>query len=321
MRVYLATAPFLTVSILMAQALPPQDRVHVFERKIAEAGAVAAVPADNLQFIATEFSFGDKAVTGAPYSAEAITETTQTLADGNKISRKNSAQLYRDSEGRTRRDQTIGHIGPWSTRSNFKSSIIHDPVAEQHYILEPETKTARKLPSVRLLTRPQVAGASGPAEPGVQIAFPPLARMPHPEITEDIRIEGPHVQIRRVGPGSGRPDGQAAVKNESLGTKVIEGLVAEGTRTTLTIKAGEIGNERPIDVVTERWYSPELKVVVMTQNSDPRMGETVYKLTNVQRSEPGRYLFEVPPDYTIKESNTRHPQVEVFKTTGPAPRD
>ena len=74
-----------------------------------------------------------------------------------------------------------------------------------------------------------------------------------------------------------------------------------GTRSTFTIPAGQIGNERPIDIVSERWYSPELQTIVMTRNSDPRTGETIYKLTNIQRSEPMRSLFEVPADYTLKE--------------------
>src|SRR5437870_8812925 len=63
---------------------------------------------DNMVFVATEMSFGGKVVKGAPYSAQAVTESLQTLADGNRIVHKNTAQVYRDSEGRTRRDQTVG---------------------------------------------------------------------------------------------------------------------------------------------------------------------------------------------------------------------
>jgi hypothetical protein len=318
MKASLTTAAFLAASISMAQTPPPTEGVRVLTHKISDAGAwVAGAPADNINFVATEFSFADKTVTGAPYSAEAVTETTQTLADGNKISRKNSAQVFRDSQGRTRRDQTIEHIGPWSTQSGFKSSIIHDPVAGQHYILEPQTKIARKLPDLKLtnVIRSRVPGAESAAEPPVRMT---MASPAHPAVmAEEIRIAGPQVELRRIGPGGVGPQGSAAFNNESLGTKALEGLVAEGTRTILTIPAGQIGNERPIEVVPERWYSPELQVVVMTRNSDPRTGETVYKLINVQRGEPGRHLFEVPPDYTIKESNTRQPHFEVFKPAVP----
>jgi hypothetical protein len=87
-------------------------------------------------------------------------------------------------------------------------------------------------------------------------------------------------------------------QNESLGKQMMEGVEVEGTRTRITIPAGQIGNERPIEIVSERWFSPELKVVIMSRNSDPRMGETVYKLTNISRAEPPRTLFEVPADFS-----------------------
>src|SRR2546428_519360 len=93
----------------------------------------------------------------------------------------------------------------------------------------------------------------------------------------------------------------SSAKTESLGTQAIEGLQAEGTRTTFTIPAGQIGNDRPIDIVDERWYSPDLQVVVLSKHSDPRMGEHVYRLTNITRAEPARTLFEVPSDYTVTE--------------------
>jgi hypothetical protein len=90
-------------------------------------------------------------------------------------------------------------------------------------------------------------------------------------------------------------------RTESLGKHNIGGVEAEGTKTTVTIPAGEIGNERPIEIVSERWYSPELQTVVMTRHSDPRFGETSYRLANIDRSEPARSLFEVPAGYTIEE--------------------
>ena len=91
-------------------------------------------------------------------------------------------------------------------------------------------------------------------------------------------------------------------KMEQLGKQTIEGVEAEGQRATITIPAGEIGNEQPILIVSETWYSPELQVTVMSRHSDPRMGETVYRLTGINRAEPSHLLFEVPADYTIKEA-------------------
>jgi TonB family protein len=94
--------------------------------------------------------------------------------------------------------------------------------------------------------------------------------------------------------------GEENAKSESLGKQSVEGVEAEGTRRTVEIPVGEIGNERPIQIVFERWYSPELQVVVMTKHSDPRFGETTYRLTSINRSEPARELFEVPADYTLR---------------------
>jgi hypothetical protein len=90
-------------------------------------------------------------------------------------------------------------------------------------------------------------------------------------------------------------------KEESLGTQTMEGVEVEGTRYTTTIPAGEIGNELPINIVTEKWYSQELRQVIFLKTTDPRFGETVYRLTNISRNNPDRSLFDIPSDYTIKE--------------------
>src|SRR5436305_7768137 len=101
---------------------------------------------DSAIFVSTEMSFGGKVVKGAPYTAEAVTESVQTLADGNRIVRKNTAQVYRDSEGRTRRDQTLGAIGPYAAAGDPPQTFfINDPVAGVSYILDPASKIARKM--------------------------------------------------------------------------------------------------------------------------------------------------------------------------------
>ena len=94
-------------------------------------------------------------------------------------------------------------------------------------------------------------------------------------------------------------------KTEQLGKMYIAGVQAEGTRTTTTIPAGEIGNERPINIVDERWYSPDLQMTVSTKHSDPRSGETNFSLKNINRSSPPPYLFEVPSDYTVNAGGGR----------------
>ena len=96
-----------------------------------------------------------------------------------------------------------------------------------------------------------------------------------------------------------KEEASGEVKNESLGTQAINGVNAAGTRITRTIPAGQIGNDKPIQIVLERWYSPDLQMTVMTKHSDPRNGETNFSLKNINRSGPPPYLFEVPSDYTV----------------------
>ena len=124
-------------------------QVEVFVRQQGPEGLPPKIEmgGDNFLFYSTEMSFGGKVVKGAPYSAQAVTESVQTLADGNRIVHKNSAQVYRDSEGRTRRDQTVGAIGPYAAAGDpIQTFFINDPVAGTNYILDPRSKVARKLP-------------------------------------------------------------------------------------------------------------------------------------------------------------------------------
>jgi hypothetical protein len=90
------------------------------------------------------------------------------------------------------------------------------------------------------------------------------------------------------------------VSRQDLGERIIEGVNAHGTRTTTTIPAGAIGNDQPLRIVSEEWFSPELQVLVLTKHSDPRSGETTYALSNIVRAEPDRALFEIPADYSRK---------------------
>ena len=273
---------------------PPPDVIG-----IAGSGGGLPIGGNTFTFVSSEMSFDGKVVKGVPYSAEALTEVTQTLGDGNRIVRKSTASIYRDSEGRTRREQTLGSIGPFATSGDTPQTLfINDPVAGVNYVLDPRTRTARKMPLPRIENLPpgartQVriqekvvqaaphAGPGGPAAPGDRVVF------------FENRVGEPGMH-RAAKPGP-KP------KTESLGKQMIEGVEAEGTRTTITIPAGEIGNERPIEIVSERWYSPELQTLVMSKHNDPFVGDSVYRLTNINRGEPARSLFEVPADYKIKE--------------------
>ncbi len=287
------------------------------------------VPLDGtFNILGPKIPFGNvfgKVVKGAPYSATATTETIQTLSDGNQIIRKNESKLYRDSEGRTRIDQRLETIGKWTPNGEPHLMIlINDPVAGVSYSLDPRKHTAHK----------NVYGQPKQAPPGAaqdkvfmindkivtQAEFEAMAekkRRAQEELLATRSKEAPNDPGFKMKPGmpqAGKMDaGQR--KTESLGTQTIEGVTAEGTRSTLTIPAGEIGNTLPIEVVDETWYSPELQINVMTRHRDPRSGETTYRLTNINRSEPDRSLFELPSDYTIRE-NKLSPKLPKPKPTG-----
>lgn len=305
---FMLAALSLSGSVFAQDAPPPPDKprkpgdVIIFEREVIGAPGVR-VPAppghpmgdDTVVFVSSEMSFDGRVVKGAPYSAQAITESTRSLGDGNRIKHKNSASVYRDSEGRTRRDQELGAVGPWAMTGDPQQTVfINDPVAGVNYVLDPRSRIARKMPPFRFSVAPSAVSISSPggiaAKAKIRIEGSMIAAAAPPPPPA-----GASVETYKT-PGNPRDR-----KTESLGKQVVEGVEAEGTRTTLTIPAGEIGNEQPILIVWEKWYSPELQAVVMSKHSDPLVGETIYRLTNISRGEQARSLFDVPADYTIKE--------------------
>lgn len=226
---------------------------------------------DAVSFMNFQAGIAGKTVTGAPFSATITTEVTHTLADGNSIHRTVTANVARDSQGRTRREMTLpamALLGPAATPAK-QAVFINDPVAGTSYILRPDKKVANQMP----------AGARN--------------RM------------GPRGNANGNGPLRGELGFGQRFKNEEttadLGTQVINGVSAQGTRITRTIPAGEIGNEKPIVMTTERWYSPDLQIYVLIKRSDPLIGDTTIQYTDIQRQEPDAALFQVPSDYTVKQ--------------------
>ena len=249
-------------------------------------------------------------VKGAPYAAESVTETTQMLADGNRIVNRQTGKEYRDSEGRTRRDNTVQPMGPWVAEGKSSSiSVIDDPISGEHCTLNHVEKTAIKMKVPRIEHAIQVA--EGEKKVQREIQFEVRKEMSSTStVTVDSSHPGEaHVMMWTQQDGTG----PGATKAESLGKRVIEGVECEGTRVVMTIEAGKIGNDRPIEIVTERWSSPELKVDVLRKHSDPRFGETNYRLQGVVRGEQPRSLFEAPSDYKVGGLMGPGSEVRVFQ--------
>lgn len=231
-----------------------------------------------------------KTVKGAPYSAQATNESVQTLADGNRIVNSSSSMLYRDSQGRERREQSVG--------GSVRTIFITDPVENVNYTLEPRSKMAHKNSVRNLFYFPSSQ------EDGIKIkAERMVSEMQTMVITTDGGAGG-NIAFRTEFNSD-----KLNSKTENLGMQVMEGVSVEGTRTTVTIPAGQIGNDKDIVTVSERWYSPDLQTVVMTTRSDPRSGTITYKLTNINRKEPAATLFQVPADYKVAEPEMRRTTV------------
>jgi hypothetical protein len=228
-------------------------------------------------FVGFEGGMRGEVVKASPFSAQTSVETTQTLPDGNVISRKVTGAVYRDSQGRTRHEESLPAIGSFSASGNAPhAAFINDPVAGVHYVLEEDHKVARK--------------------------FTPLDKA---EVAHDRPRDKPLSDLQEA--------------TESLGTQTINGVTAQGTRVTRTIPAGKIGNEKPIQIVTEKWVSPELQTTVMVKHSDPRDGTMVFQLRNISRAEPAGTLFQVPSDYTVKEGGPRGERGEFRHGPPPSP--
>jgi hypothetical protein len=227
-------------------------------------------------FLSTELPGSEKVITGAPYTASVSTEMTQVLGDGNRIDNKTTASLARDTQGRTRREETMGMVGPWQVNGP-KLVFINDPTSQTNYVLDSNKQTAMVLKHAGMNAMGGTVGASTSVSASAEGGF--------------------KMVYQGKGPGGDQPD---EAKTESLGTQVMEGVAVEGKRVTRTIPAGQIGNTQPIEITSEVWTSPDLQVVVMSKHSDPRFGETTYQLIGIQRVEPDHSLFEVPPGYTVK---------------------
>jgi hypothetical protein len=237
-------------------------------------------------------------VKGKPYSADTSTETVQTLADGNRIAHRTVSKFYRDSEGRTRREETFGNVDPEHPSPHEVKVFIDDPVSGTALVLDPGSKTLEKLQRTRNLGDVQRDDADG-----AQIML---------KLVKDSGTNG------QAAPGkvffsrdhsSNPDDGMLVISDENrnivkedLGTRNIEGVDCTGTRQTSTIPAGAIGNDKPISIVTETWFSEAIGAVVESISDDPRYGKTTYQLTNLQLSEPPRSLFEPPANFKVDVS-------------------
>ena len=294
----------LVLAMMLAACLPAMADSGVQLHAVAHAN----VRAHAVALAAPLMIHEGKIVKNAPYSAQAISEKVQSLPDGNQITTRNTAMVYRDSSGRTRREMS-------TEDGEVRTIMIRDADGSAH-ILRPGDKTATRIPAPR-----EMAG---------------LAREKARERIEQLRKEGKlpaeaagreAIIVKRVERAAGEAGQRVALETRiagafgdrawsskavtrELGSREFNGVKAEGKARTYEIPAGEIGNRNPIVVSHETWYSPDLQITVHTRHSDPRSGENTYRLENLKREEPAAALFTVPSDYTVKDAGRR---VEIHK--------
>lgn len=302
-------AVFTGVLAVAASVAAAQDTIQM--KKLADAKAQAELGdvLKKVQIIGLEGGIMSD-VKGAPYSAEQVRENTQTLGDGTRIHTESTTKLYRDGQGRVRRE-TPDMIS------------IYDPVAGVGYTLNPKTLTGSKMHvSVSTKTGPNSVSWTATARSTDGHTVQIVNGTKSETVTAVGSGEG-----RGIGIGIGKEptgpdtigyafttlDGQKTVlfnktaNAENLGTQTKEGVSASGERRTETIEAGQIGNDRPIQIVNERWYSPDLQMDIMTSHSDPRTGENTMRVINIQRGEPDPSLFSPPPSYQILDRSVTIP--------------
>ena len=270
-RIY-ALLPLLAVVAFCAAAQTDSDQT--IRLKIEAEKLMAQVKTMTVRGLVTSAP-----VKGAPFSAVEIVEKTQVLGDGTRIHTEQQTTVYRDSEGRVRRE-TPDEI------------TISDPVAGTSYVLNPKEHSARKAGFSSVVTystatapRKVVAMRTTPSgEPATVVEPLSVAVMTGPRRVAVLKQPG-----------------------DSLGKRTIEGVVADGTRRVETIEVGAIGNDRAIQITDESWFSPELQLTVESKHSDPRTGDETLRLTNIVRVEPPANLFQPPPDYKMPPLPTPKP--------------
>ncbi|HWG40293.1 MAG TPA: hypothetical protein VN658_07080 [Candidatus Acidoferrales bacterium] len=300
----LLAGALLLAGSLAAQESAPKEKVRTFTFTQNEPITMMApfgmmqyerMPEGKIEFFSAEMAGAGEVVTAAPYTATATTESTQVLADGNRIVNKTSSFVARDSQGRTRRETDLHRIGTMQVDSP-KTVFINDPTTHTQYIFTPggeATKVIRNEGNWKEL--PQILELrNGKGEQ-------------HIKEKVIVNLQGAHERQQSK-------ESSEQVKHEDLGTQTIEGVSAQGKRETVTIPAGQIGNEKPIEIVTETWFSPELHTMVLRKHSDPRLGDSTYRLTDIKRNEPDAALFQPPPGTKVMVE----PLLELHKEIAPS---
>lgn len=250
----------------------------------------------------------------APFSAEVVTEYDRTLDKGGHIHRESLGKVFRDSQGRVRTESQPATVQSGSEK--YDHITINDPVRQVIIYLNPKNKTATILHFGEVTpAAPLSAGKHAKSkekstfhvggQPG--IGSGPLDTLGVPNVPSGQASTAADSALPAKDTNSSRMNATtfsntAGATIVPLGTLNIEGVNATGTRTTRTINAGTMGNDKAIVSISDVWVSSDLKVTVLTETDDGQAGHSTMKLVNIVRSEPSPTLFQIPADYTVQEN-------------------
>jgi hypothetical protein len=291
MEVYMAMRVLL-VSAIMVVAVAPSSAQVSSQSTVTKAGSFSGSAT-----FGPAPPFALTVVTGAPYSGEEVNESLKILTDGTRITQQQpmGRKVWRDDHGRTRTERPFA-MGPRQASASVPVIIeITDPVAGYKYTLDTQNKVAHRQALPAPGSRPNGFPGGSVGSGSSSGIF--SAQLPPPAGGGGGGRAGAMVPSAVPSP-AGAPM-QPRFSRESLGTQSIDGVIAEGTRTTMTYPVGMMGNDREFSVVTENWISPDLKIQILSKNNDPRNGESTFRIQDLSRTQPDAMLFIVPPDYTV----------------------
>jgi hypothetical protein len=289
----LATCIVLTITFVVSAVairLPSQWRdVSAAEATTNPEVRDEVVISQPRSFKKAQLEFERIQMKGAPFSAELTIETPQFSRDGTSKLVDTHSLIYRDKDGRTRREEK----SETGAQSNAGAKI-NDIVAGLSYVLEPRLQVARK----RALESADDTVVTPAINQGSMSSKTTGRYQVLPSGTTSTGVDSSGSMVNPTAP---------TVTKNLLGERLIEGIKVEGTRLTTTHAANSFGNSQPIVIVEERWYSPELRTMVMIKYSDPRFGDSFYRFSDISRTEPLPTLFVVPEKYTVKDDPAKDP--------------
>jgi hypothetical protein len=298
---------------------------------------------------------GAQASAGKPVYAQYVTEHHQSFTDGNRISRSSTSTIYRDVKGRIRRESQLSIPGlPAGVSASTTFITIIDQPLGFGFILNPQEMVAHRydLNAARPSYVAHLKAQGGSLMSLKSSSEQPAAAAPAGQSAESVQAAASasrwrlhaftHRREAAAAPGASNnqlastflPDETGfanappmridqpflaapnPVRTENLGEQMILGFRARGTRVITTLPAGEIGNDRPIDIVSEQWFSPELEMVLRSMHRDPWAGEFSTNITRISQGEQPAALFEVPQGYKVIDAATEEEHHVVQSTAG-----